>query len=269
VEANEIERPAAGRLIPGCVQNGNFYSSKRSGGMIPPDPAGFRHCRSALFQSTLNAITVNAESAQSRRTMSNPARGLVLLGTVHSDPRGFSRTRAFLESHNPDLILVEISPFALRFRQERSSELRKTFLEHILAVCKKLAIQPARALKHAQIASIFRQIRIPFEYRASSAYAKSAGIDLIAVDYGEFSSEWIRTWPEMISTENIEQLLQLENTSPPASTLYAQAARKIGVRPFYPETLPGGDTLRWQEREEYMAAQIASALERPEPKRSV
>ncbi len=222
-----------------------------------------------------NALTT--EHAENRclkspdpcRSHSNATAGLILLGTVHSDPRGFSRTRAFLESHGPDLILVEISPFALQFRKERSSELRKTFLERLATVCQKLRIEPDSAMKHVQIASILRQIGIPFEYRASAAYAKSAAAGLIAVDYAEFSREWISTWPEMISAENIERLLELESAAPQVSSLYAQAARRIGSGSLFLETLPGGNTLRWQEREEYMAAEIISALEHFNPERPV
>lgn len=216
-----------------------------------------------------HAMNPSLKSPDLRRSPSNAAAGLILLGTVHSDPRGFSRTRAFLEGHGPDLILVEISPFALKFRQERSSDLRKTFLERLRTVCQKLRIEPGSAIKHVQIASILRQIGIPFEYRASAAYAKSDGTDLIAVDYSEFSREWIDTWPDMISAENIERLLELDSAAPPVSSLYAQAARRIGRGSFFLETLPGCNTLRWQEREEYMAAEITSALERFNSERPV
>lgn len=202
-----------------------------------------------------------------RRSCSNS--DLILLGTVHSDPKGFSRTRAFLEAHSPDLILVEISPFALQFRKERSAKLRNTFIRRLQTVCQKLRIEPGIARKHVRIASILRQIAIPFEYRASAAYANRAGIDLVAVDSSGFSREWIGTWPEMISTENIEQLLELESSAPPVSSLYARAARRIGGDGFHAQTLPGGDSLSWQEREEYMASEITSALERFNPKRPV
>jgi len=208
-------------------------------------------------------------------SINSPARphakrtGLILLGTVHSDPKGFSRTRAFLEAHGPDLIMVEISPFALKFRKERSSELRKAFLERLRTVSRKLKIEFAVALKHVQIASILRQIGIPYEYRASAAYAKKTGIDLIAVDYSEFSREWIETWPEMTATANIERLLELESAAPPVASLYAQAARRIGGVPLLPEILPGGDAPSWQERERYMADEITSALGRLSPERPV
>ncbi len=220
----------------------------------------------ALCGSVVNAF-INSPDHRTRK----PARraGLILLGTVHSDPKGFSRVRAFLEGYRPDLIMVEISPFALKFRKERSSELRKAFLERLRIVSRELKIEFAAALKHVQIASILRQIGIPYEYRASAVYAKKTGIDLIAVDYSEFSREWIETWPEMTSAANIERLLELENAAPPVASLYAQAARRIGGGPSIPEALPGVDETGWQERERYMAAEITSALERFSPERPV
>ena len=207
-------------------------------------------------------------------SINSPARphakrtGLILLGTVHSDPKGFSRTRAFLEAHGPDLIMVEISPFALKFRKEHSSELRKVFLENLRTISRKLKIEFSRAVKHVRITAILRQISIPFEYRASAAYAKRTGTDLIMVDYSDFSRSWIETWQEMISAENIERLLELDSAGPPVSSLYAQAARRISGESLQPEIRPA-DALRWQEREEQMAREIASALERFNPVRPV
>ena len=201
------------------------------------------------------------------RPARSPA-GLILLGTVHFDPKGFSRTRIFLEHHRPDLILVEISAFALKFRKEHSSELRKIFLEHLRTISKKLKIEFSRAVKHVQITAILRQIRIPFEYRASATYAKKTGIDLIGVDCSDFSRRWIETWQEMISAENIELLLELESSGLPVSSLYAQAAGRISGEPSLPETRPA-DALRWQERERQMACEITCSLERFNPLRPV
>jgi hypothetical protein len=194
---------------------------------------------------------------------------LLLLGTIHCDPKGYSRTRAFLEFHRPDLILVEISKFALKFRKQNSFELRKIFLERLQIVSRKMKIEFRTALRRAEIVSILCQIKLPYEYRASAAHAKRTGTDLIAVDYSEFSREWIGTWPEMISAENIERLLELENTRLPVSSLYAQASRRITGGPSPHEEAPSRDAARWQEREDFMASQITSALDRLNPDRPV
>lgn len=196
------------------------------------------------------------------------ARGLMLLGTVHSDRRGFARTRAFLETYGPDLVLVEISPFGVEFRKKHSVELRKTLRERVGIVDKKLGISHAAALRHSRIADIYRQFGLPFEYRAAATYAKKAAIEVLTVDSSDFSREWIATWPEMISEENIELLLGLESTAPRTSALYARAAREIAEGPSGP-ALHGTDAGIWQKREEYMAAQMVSALERFHPARPV
>ena len=213
-------------------------------------------------------VTNNDSSFAGHKSRVGSRESLLLLGTVHSDHKGFSRTRAFLELYRPDLILVEISDFALNFRKRRSFELRKIFLERLRTVSRKMKIEFEAALRHVQIASILRQIRLPYEYRASAAYAKRTGIDLIAVDYSEFSREWIGTWPEMISAENLERLLEIDNIRAPVSSLYAQAARRICGESFLPEA-QFFDAVRWQQRENLMASQIASALERLGPERPV
>ncbi len=194
--------------------------------------------------------------------------GLILLGTVHRDPKGFSRTGVFLEHHRPDLVLVEISPFALKFRKERSTELRKLFLKRVQMVSQELNIDFGFAMKHVEISAILRQISIPYEYRASAAYAKKNLVHVIAADYSEFSREWIETWPEMISTENIERLLGLDSAGPTVSSIYARASKRIAGGPSLPET-PPSDPLLWEEREKYMASQIKSALERFSSERPV
>ncbi len=203
------------------------------------------------------------------RAASCSGSGLILLGTVHSDPKGFSRTSAFLKAYRPDLIFVEISVFAIAFRKERSRALRKIFLERIGAVSHKLGIDPAKAIRHPQIASILLQISLPFEYRASTAYAMKEGCKLIPVDYSEFSRQWIDTWPEMISEDNIEHLLGLEKSRPRVSSQYAQAARRIKEDSLCGEIRQQGNYPGWQERENHIAAEITSALELFKPDRSV
>jgi hypothetical protein len=88
------------------------------------------------------------------------------------------------------------------------------------------------------------------------------------VDYSDFSREWIETWQEMISVENIKRLLDLESTGAPVSCLYAQADRIIRGRDL-PSEIPPAEETGWREREERMARQISSTLERFIPARPV
>ncbi len=193
-------------------------------------------------------------------------RRLAALGTVHSDPDGFSKTLSFLEGYTPDLLLVEISEFALKFRHAHAAQLATIFVERLHAVSQKLDIPYASALEHPQIAAIFRQINLPFEYCASSAYAERTGAPLVPVDFSEFSRRWITTWPEMLSAANIEILLEMENNEAPVATLYARAARRVYEGETFPEALHH-DAPLWQERERYMAQTITAALNRFTPER--
>jgi hypothetical protein len=201
-----------------------------------------------------------------RRRREGPSAPLLLLGTVHSDPDGFTRSLAFFERYEPDLLLVEISPFGLKFRKERSPGLHELLLQRVGTVSRKLGVDFHTAMAHAQIASILRQISLPFEYRAAAAYAQKAGAPLAAVDYSGFSRKWIKTWPEMLSARNIELLLGMENREAPVCDLYARAARRI-----YKEDAPfeAGrvDAPLWRRRETLMAGEIGAALERFTPQR--
>lgn len=193
---------------------------------------------------------------------------LAMLGTVHSDPDGFSKSLLFFERCEPDLLLVEISDFGLKFREKHSSALRQSFLERTRAVSQKLGLDFDLAAAHSQIVGVLRQISLPFEYCASSEYGERTGAPLVAVDYPGFSREWIKTWPEMISEKNIEMLLKMENGAPPVSSLYARAARMIDKGDTFPEA-PLVDAPLWRRREKRMAQNIAATLARFSPKRPV
>jgi hypothetical protein len=195
--------------------------------------------------------------------------GLILLGTVHSDPRGFSRTRAFLIQYKPDLILVEISPFAVEYRKQHARTLRKTLFCNLRGASERLSLDFKATLKNPYIADIILQISLPFEFRASVSYARHAGVKVVPVDYSEFSREWIKTWPELISSENLETLLQLEDSQRPVSQHYAEAALEIAGRSGSRDITAGKDFEKWQKREDYIAEAIRSQLDINEPSRPI
>ena len=72
----------------------------------------------------------------------------------------------------------------------------------------------------------------------------------------------------MISTGNIEMLLGMENSTPPVSSHYARAARRIYGGDTFPGT-PQADAVPWRRREKRIADEIAAALERFAPERPV
>ncbi|MHC1729834.1 MAG: hypothetical protein AB9866_28170 [Syntrophobacteraceae bacterium] len=199
----------------------------------------------------------------------SPATTLILLGTIHSDPLGFKRTTKFLEALRPDLILVELSEFALNYRIERGPHLRKLLLQRLQTLSHDLGIEYRVALKNWRIAAILRQISLPFEYRASVAFAGRTGAEVIPIDYSEFSREWVETWQEMISVENIRQLLEMQTEPPPIALQYKEAARKIACGIANPELLAWSDASQWQQRENHLAVEILRAHELFKPNQPI
>ena len=62
---------------------------------------------------------------------------LTMVGTVHRDPKGFSKLSRLLENERPDLISVEISPYARALRARRSAGFRATLRENLRRISKE------------------------------------------------------------------------------------------------------------------------------------
>lgn len=191
---------------------------------------------------------------------------LLLLGTVHSDPLGYKRTAAFLRAMRPDLIMVEISPYALAYRRQHACGQMRTLLKNLRSVCRNLNLDFKEAVRNPHISLIARQISVPFEFRASADYSRKYGVEVIAVDFSEFSRKWISTWEELISEGNIQQLLKLRSATVSASSQYDLAARHIRAKSMY-DFHYGRDIELWRKREIHIAKEICSALERLRPQR--
>lgn len=125
---------------------------------------------------------------------------LVLIGTVHGDPRGYERVRRLLEWLRPDLVTVEISPFSLRYRRAREGRWRRQLQ-------KTLAELPPEAQGHPAIRSVAAQIALPFEYRAARDYSRSNGITYLPLDLGEVARRHLpRYGRELLSPANLRAL---------------------------------------------------------------
>ncbi len=193
---------------------------------------------------------------------------MVLLGAIHRDPLGFKRTTAFLWRYRPDLILAEISPFALEYRQKNAPRLYREFRANLRTAAESAGINFLAALKHPQISRIGRQLHLPFEYRASAAYCREFGGEVVPVDWSDFSRGWIDTWPELISAANLEVLLRINDRPPSMPESYDLAARIITGR--FPAPIQHlDDADRWQTREEHIIETILATLEVRQPIRPV
>jgi len=113
---------------------------------------------------------------------------LTLIGTVHRDTQGLQRLSALLERLQPDLLTLEMSSYALQYRQARGpSQLLR--LERIL---ERLATETGRSLQELQccqaVADIRNLLALPYEYRATRDYAARCDCRLALIDMTEVST---------------------------------------------------------------------------------
>lgn len=196
------------------------------------------------------------------------------MGSVHGDERGFRHTVGFLYSFQPDLVLVELSPYGKVFRERHQRALQQKLKENLAIATGNTNLTFREALTHPEIKAIRRQLALPFEHRAARRFCQNTGSPLVLVDYSPFSRRMIRHWPELLSSGNLSSLLTLpEGNRPAPATTYELAARTI--REEHPwlvnclESHSSDPDSLWQKRERFMAARIGSALKRFRPRRAV
>jgi hypothetical protein len=150
---------------------------------------------------------------------------LTLIGTVHRDPHGRQRLTSLLEQLQPDLLTLEMSPFALHYRQTRARPQRLR-LERIL---ERLADETGRPLQELLGLQVIRDIDhlldLPYEYQAARAFADGSGNPLVLIDDSNISSRKLkRVEAELISYRNLQTLIALPAVeSPPQPESYATA----------------------------------------------
>jgi len=186
------------------------------------------------------------------------------MGTVHSDPDGFRRLTRWLEVLQPDLILVELSPYGRLFRRRRQREYQKSLAENLRRAAQLTGITLRHAFEHPEIDAIRRQICYPFEYRAARSFAALRKIPLALVDHSPFSMRCILQWPTLIAVDNLVHLLRMPVSRPPIEKQYRQAQEWLQGRDptrSYQDLNPlDEETLHWDRRERYMADQIGFRL---------
>jgi hypothetical protein len=198
---------------------------------------------------------------------------LYLLGTVHGDPKGYKKLKSFLNSFKPDLILLELSPFAWAFRTRHQAYFQNAFLRHLKYAARRLGLSLQDALKHPQILAIRRQINLPYEYRAARAHVLHNEAMLFLVDHSSFSREWIAAWAELISVENLTFLLTSFSRVSDIEHTYRQALDSItrrydlGVNGLFGDRDSEGKD--WDAREHYVARQIQETLLIFQPRRAL
>jgi hypothetical protein len=132
---------------------------------------------------------------------------LILIGTVHGDPRGYGRAGKLLASLTPDVVTVEISPFSLRYRLKHGAGWQRQ-------LARALSQLPAAAPRHLAIQRLAAQVALPFEVRAARNYHQATGVPWRPLDLGGLARRHLpRFGPELLSLGNLSALLETSDGS--------------------------------------------------------
>ncbi len=153
----------------------------------------------------------------------SPRCALTLVGTVHRSG-GEALLAELLLRERPEIVTLEMSPYALAFRRGRGPSL----LARLDAILDRLAAETHRAPEtlrpHPRIEAIRTLVALPFEYTAAAAYAEATGIPVDLIDSSLISARKLRRVErELITLENMRTLLTLEPESPQEDHRLARA----------------------------------------------
>ncbi|MDP8222273.1 MAG: hypothetical protein P9L99_02855 [Candidatus Lernaella stagnicola] len=175
----------------------------------------------------------------------------VMIGVVHRDPVGEERLLTVLRRYRPAIVTLEVSPYAMAFREENGPRL----------VAQLESFVPAERRDHGEIAAIRETLRQPFELRAAQQYAAENGCRVELVDDSEISRLLLQDVEDELLTEaNIARLLKRPDysLSRTVASFYRRARRLLADEPVPPTQL-GFSVERlalMQVRDERMAARL-------------
>jgi hypothetical protein len=159
---------------------------------------------------------------------------LILIGTVHGDPRGQTRAGKLLNRLHPDLVTVEISSFSLRYRRRHGARWQRQ-------LATALAELPAGAALHLAIQRLAAQVALPFEVLAARDYSRGLDVPWRPLDLGYLARRHLpRYGPELLNPVNLKALLatadgSLEDYVAGQFHRARQALRLAPRRPFSPD----------------------------------
>lgn len=146
-----------------------------------------------------------------------------MLGTIHRDPEGPGSLARWLQRIDPDVITLEFSNYGLRFRQINGEQLRKRLCEAISHMGME-AEGP-----HGSLDDLFSYINLPYEFTTVSDYARKTGSPFHLVDADLFSYLKLRGIDRIVARENVEALLQGQD-SPRFGTSCEKALAELFFR---------------------------------------
>jgi len=123
---------------------------------------------------------------------------VILIGTIHLYEESLPVLYNELKACAPNAVTVEISRFSVDFRKRREDRW-KSILE------RRISVLPHEKRSNARLSLLKRQIAIPFEWRAATAYGNIHGVPVIPIDVEDLSRKELPAWEQdLLSRENLE-----------------------------------------------------------------
>jgi hypothetical protein len=196
---------------------------------------------------------VKGKTMDEGKNKSHTSPSLVLVGTVHRDPKGFKKLLRLLEKEAPSLITVEISPYALEFRAKRAGHLRATLRENLKRILREDGGSFRDLVSHGAIQGIFLLLTVPYEWRGAEVYALSRTVKAKPVDLSTYSEEKLAHVSELLSPENLRALLR-STALPIADQVISQYKQSQALWNHPPTAWPA--LKETEDRETHMAGEI-------------
>lgn len=189
---------------------------------------------------------------------------LIMVGTVHRDPKGYSRLWRLLEREQPALVTVEITPYGRIFRARQAAALRTTLRENLWRIKKEEGRPLREIISQSAILGIFFLLKEPYEWQAAKAYADRYGIFLRDIDLSCYSEDKLSHLSELLSLENLRTLLRIPfpDLSKQVESEYSRARSLF----FHPSSTRSA-AREAKAREAHMAEKIRTFVPRVEGKK--
>ena len=184
---------------------------------------------------------------------------LILLGAVHRDPAGKGRLLRVLEEIRPTVISLEVSPASVELRRKLAPRWRKVFRRRLGELSRQTGLKPGQLMVQSGIRGVFEYSRLPYEFRASMAYARSRDCPLFLLDDSNLAETYLnRLEEEILSSENMTLLTKAKGDKTLDEDVAAEYAR-ARARVYNPRPWPGawlGDQETRAQREAQLSKKI-------------
>lgn len=175
--------------------------------------------------------------------------GVILVGTVHGDPRGYTRVRHLLEQLRPQAVTVEISPFSVRYRARHELPWQQQLKQ-------ALALLPPVVGEHLAVRRLAATVAWPYEWQAAVDFGRRHRIPVVAVDAGAPARRHLPAYArEVLTPENLLALAAQPDGS--LTEWVAGEYRRARLSARRPLRWPPGESLaEMQHREEVMTRRL-------------